>query len=194
MRFFREIILAIRSFAVAHHFIKKHKLWLYVILPGVINLLLLGGIIYVAFQFSTVFSDWIFSTFGLEGISDGAVGILKSILNFALLFMVRVIIILAYLTVYKYIVLIIMAPFLAYLSERTEELLTGKKYPFTIIQFCKDVLRGILLAMINLIKEILITILLFLLVYVPIVNLVCPFLVFIVQSYYYGFFNDGLLQ
>ncbi|MCC7298121.1 MAG: EI24 domain-containing protein [Bacteroidia bacterium] len=50
----------------------------------------------------------------------------------------------------KYVILIIMSPLLAYLSEKTESILTGKEYPFEIIQLLQDAWRGVLITLRNL--------------------------------------------
>lgn len=43
----------------------------------------------------------------------------------------------------KYLVLILLSPLFAYLSEQTEEILTKKKYPFEFKQLVKDSIRGL---------------------------------------------------
>ena len=48
-----------------------------------------------------------------------------------------------------YVVVIVMSPFLAYVSEKTEKILNLNDYPFNLCQFCKDVVRGIALAVRN---------------------------------------------
>ena len=91
-----------------------------------------------------------------------------------------------------YLVVIIMSPFLAYVSEKTEKLLRQKEYPFNMAQFIKDIVRGILLAIRNCFMEIFVSILILLCVFVPIIG---PFislggstiLLSLVSSYYYGF-------
>lgn len=54
----------------------------------------------------------------------------------------------------KYIVLILMSPIMALLSERCEEIITGETYPFEWAQFARDVWRGILIALRNMFLEI----------------------------------------
>lgn len=53
----------------------------------------------------------------------------------------------------KYIVLIVLSPVLALISEIAEEKITGKSYPFDFAQLMKDVLRGILITLRNLFIE-----------------------------------------
>lgn len=88
-----------------------------------------------------------------------------------------------------YLVVIIMSPFLAYISEKTEKIITGNDYPFNFSQFLSDVIRGILLALRNFCIETLIGIVLYIFSFftvgiaVPIVSI---FLV-LVSAYFYGF-------
>ncbi|MBQ3676015.1 MAG: EI24 domain-containing protein [Bacteroidales bacterium] len=91
-----------------------------------------------------------------------------------------------------YVVVIVMSPFLAYVSEKTEKILNLNDYPFNLCQFCKDVVRGIALAVRNSLMEIVVGIVLFLCTFIPIAG---PFLslgigsilVFLVSAYFYGF-------
>jgi CysZ protein len=88
----------------------------------------------------------------------------------------------------KYIVLILLSPLLAYASERTEEVLTGRTYPFSWGQLLKDALRGALIAARNGIMELGISVgIWFLTLFVPLLAPVSFILLFIVSSYFYGF-------
>ena len=80
-----------------------------------------------------------------------------------------------------------MAPVIAILSEKTEELITGNSYPFNFKQFTQDVLRGILIALKNLAIEFIILLLLILFTNIPIIGWISPFLIFLVESYFFGF-------
>ena len=99
-----------------------------------------------------------------------------------------------------YIVLILMSPFLAYVSEKTEKIQTGKNYPFELIHFIKDVFRGILIAIRNALCEFGIIILIFILSFIPIIGQIAgsilgSIFLFIVSAYFYGFsFMDYALE
>lgn len=53
----------------------------------------------------------------------------------------------------KYLILIILSPLLAYLSEKTEELLTGKTYNFNLWGLVSDAFRGIVISIRNIVLE-----------------------------------------
>lgn len=88
----------------------------------------------------------------------------------------------------KYIVLILLSPLLAYASERTEEVLTGRRYPFSLMQLLKDALRGALVALRNAILELSFVVgIWFLTLFVPLLAPISFILLFIVSAYFYGF-------
>lgn len=86
-----------------------------------------------------------------------------------------------------YIIVAVMSPVFSILSEKTETLLTGKKYDFSFIQLLKDVLRGVMIVIRNLALEILISIVLFFCGFIPLIGLAAPVVLFLVSSYFYGF-------
>lgn len=88
----------------------------------------------------------------------------------------------------KYIVLIVLSPVLALLSEKTETILTGKRYPFSSGQFANDIIRGVLVALRNLIIEVVI-IAVFAIsgILFPVISPFLFILMFVVSAYFYGF-------
>ncbi len=91
-----------------------------------------------------------------------------------------------------YLVVIIMSPFMAYVSEKTEQILDGKEYPFDLFQVLKDALRGILLAIRNCFMEFLIGLLIFIGAFIPIIGPIASSVLgtvflFFVSAYFYGF-------
>ena len=88
-----------------------------------------------------------------------------------------------------YIIVIIMSPFLAYISEKTEKIITGNDYPFNLSQFVNDVIRGILLVLRNFCMEMLIGFVFFLCSFFT-AAMAAPFfsiILFFVSAYFYGF-------
>ena len=88
-----------------------------------------------------------------------------------------------------YIVLICLSPVFAFLSEKTEEHLTGNKYKFNGDQMMRDVVRGILLALRNLFIELFYMIIIFFLgLFIPLIGgIIGSILLFFISSYFYGF-------
>lgn len=88
----------------------------------------------------------------------------------------------------KYILLIALSPILALLSEKTEEHLTGAKFGFSWAQLMKDVVRGILISLRNMLLEYTIMFVCFFLslIFPPLSVVTTPF-VFLVGWYFTGF-------
>jgi CysZ protein len=88
-----------------------------------------------------------------------------------------------------YIVVICLSPVFAFLSEKTEEILTGNEYKFNGDQMMRDVVRGILLALRNLFIELFYMIIIFFLgLFIPFIGgIIGSILLFFISSYFYGF-------
>ena len=88
----------------------------------------------------------------------------------------------------KYIVLILLSPLFAYISEKTEEIVTGNNYPFNISQFLKDVLRGMGIAIRNMFLETLLMIAGGILTFfIPVLSPLVLLALFLVNSYFMAF-------
>ena len=90
----------------------------------------------------------------------------------------------------KYLVVGILSPLLAHISEKTERIITGTKTPYSLLQFIKDVKRAIIILIRNFMWNY---------AYIIALYIICfvlwdqtnksPFLVlvFFIDAYYYGF-------
>jgi CysZ protein len=88
----------------------------------------------------------------------------------------------------KYVILILLSPLFAYLSERTEEILTGKTYPFEFKQLVKDSIRGAGIATRNLLIEtVFIAICSIISFFFPVVSPFTLTFLFLVNSYFMAF-------
>lgn len=95
------------------------------------------------------------------------------------------------LILYKHIIMALSAPFMSPVSEKIETHLTGvKRHNHRNTSFKDQLWRGIRINIRNLVKELLITIPLLLLNFIPLIgNITSTVLLFFVQSYYAGFGN-----
>lgn len=88
-----------------------------------------------------------------------------------------------------------MSPVFSYLSERTEKIKTGVDYSFSLRQLVKDVLRGVIIAVRNFSIEIILTLLMFILSFIPIIGWFAAIMLFFISAYFYGFsFMDYALE
>lgn len=88
----------------------------------------------------------------------------------------------------KYVLLIVLSPLFALLSEMADEKLTGQKFPFSFPQLMKDIVRGTMISLRNMMIEfgIIIGCFVVTLFFPPLVIITTPFLL-LVSWYFTGF-------
>lgn len=182
---FKHFGLAVSSYGAALKYLFRKGLKRYLILPVLLNAALLTALVYGLLEYSQPAIRYLGRSLGLG--EELAQGYWLTALQVVLF----VLVILFFLQVYKYLVLILLAPFLAFLSERIENLETGQDYPFSISALLRDLWRALLINGWNLIREVFITLFLGILALIPVVGWLSPILILVVQSYFYGY---GLLD
>ncbi len=119
----------------------------------------------------------------LDTINSGFVGFLFTLAGLIL----WLILMLFYFSLFKYIWLILGSPIFAYLSEKTEAIISGRSYDFNARQFFKDVVRGIALSIRNSLWQTVYLIAIALLSVVPLAGWITPLIAIVVECFYYGF-------
>ncbi len=182
-----EIIIAIRSYFKAHNFIVKHKLWKWIVIPGIIYAILFAIGIYIFWQSSAHVIDYFFSKTGLK------IWLQKehdSWLRFIFIFgqvILQLILMLFYFSWLKYLFLIIGSPVFAWLSEKTEAIISDAKHPFDINKYLGDIRRGIQIALRNTLWQTVYFVTILFLSLVPVIGWASPVLAIFVECYYLGF-------
>ncbi|MBV9963839.1 MAG: EI24 domain-containing protein [Parafilimonas sp.] len=183
----KEIIIAIQGYYKAHHFIREHKLWKWIIIPGIIYTVLFVVSMYFFGLTANSFIEWLSLKTGLKTWLDkNGTGFLGFLFAFGGV-MLWVIQMLFYFSLFKYIWLIVGSPVFAYLSEKTASITENKEFVFNSNQFIKDVFRGIKIALRNCLWQSVYMISILLLSLIPIVGWLMPLLAVLVECYYYGF-------
>ena len=183
----KEIIIAIQSYFDAHTFIIKHRLWKWIIIPGVLYTLLFVVGMYFFWRSSDNAVSWISSQIGLEIWIQSQGSEWLSFLFVMAGLILRIVLVFFYFSLFKYLFLIIGSPVFAYLSEKTESILEGKDFPFDLKQLMRDVARGIKLALRNTLWQTLYVVSLLLLSLFPLAGWITPVIALFVECYYYGF-------
>lgn len=136
--------------------------------------------------------EWIELQTGLD-LSDTSSGggwseILKTGLQLGVVIVIKIILWYVMSRYMKYLVIILLSPLFAYISERTEELVTGRSYSFSFVQIFKDALRGGGIAVRNMLLETLLMIAGGLLsFFVPLLSPVILVALFLVNCYFMAF-------
>jgi CysZ protein len=183
----KEIIISIQAYFHTHRFIIKHRLWKWILIPGFIYSILFCLGIYLFLVSSNSAIEFMLQK---SGISEWMDKMQSSFLSFLLIFgqfILNLILLLFYFSLFKYLFLIIGSPLFAYLSEKTEAIIEGKDYPFSFKQLMKDIVRGIRLALRNMLWQTVYTVSILILSFIPLVGWVTPLLALLVECYYLGF-------
>ncbi|HUR10622.1 MAG TPA: EI24 domain-containing protein [Flavitalea sp.] len=183
----KEIVIAFQSYFRAHHFIRKHRLWKWIIIPGVLYMLLFIAGMYFFILSSNAAVSYITDRIGVEKWLDSQHSVVLSFLFLMGEIMVRLILVFFYFSLFKYLFLIIGSPLFAYLSEKTESIIEGKDYPFSLKQFLSDIARGIRLALRNSLWQTVYTVSILILSFFPVIGWITPVIMLFVECYYYGF-------
>ncbi|MEJ7610730.1 MAG: EI24 domain-containing protein [Ferruginibacter sp.] len=183
----KEIIISVQSFFDAHRFIVKHRLWKWIMIPGIIYCILfvLGMYFFAVTSYNLV--ELILLKTGvkawLESMQESWLNLLVIVgqgLMVAVLF-------LFYFSLFKFLFLIIGSPVFAYLSERTECIIEGRDFPFSLSQLLKDIARGIRIALRNLLWQSVYLLTILLLSFIPVIGWIAPLIAFLTECYYFGF-------
>lgn len=190
----KEFVLGLSAYRSALSFIAKNNLSYFYLAPLIIAILFFTtgfiGISYFTDWTNALFNNW----FGVT-ITENSFDFISDYKDFISgTGKVLITIILKLLMLYfvfrlnKYIILILISPVLAYLSEKVENILTGTDYPFNFWQFVKDVWRGILIAIRNMLIEFSLIIVLWAITFlIPILLPFTTVLLIVISAYFYGF-------
>jgi CysZ protein len=182
----KEIIIAIQSYFEAHDFIRKHRLWKWIVIPGILYMLLFVVGMYFFWQSSNDAVTWISQQIGLENWLQKQRNDWLSFLFVMAGLILRIVLVFFYFSLFKYLFLIIGSPVFAYLSEKTESILEGKDFPFDLKQLLHDVGRGIRLALRNTLWQTVYVVSLLLLSLFPVAGWITPVIALFVECYFYG--------
>ena len=179
----QDITNGIKAYGKAIGLINKLNLWKYFFIPALIGLLTGAIIILVAYTASDNIGNRIASVWAWEWGKEFMTSVSHWIGGFLVLIIGII--------VYKHIIMALSAPFMSPVSEKIEVHLTGIEidYSDTWPEFMGLLFRGIKINIRNLFFELLYTLPLMLLSFIPLLNLVSTFLIFYIQSYYAGFGN-----
>jgi CysZ protein len=183
----KEIVIAIQSYFQAHHFIRQHRLWKWILIPGVIYTLLFIVSMYFFGKSANNFIGWILN---ITHANTWLHHFNSPLLSFLFVFTAAIlwlVLMMFYFSLFKYLWLIIGSPVFAYLSEKTEAIIEERDYPFDISQFMQDIVRGIVIALRNALWQTVYTVSILILSFVPVIGWATPILALLIECYYYGF-------
>lgn len=183
----KSVVFTIKSLMETFDVIRDAKLKKYYFLPGIINM----ALVYLLYQVSKLISKGVYTQ--LENLFK--INSYESIAYLAIKILVVFVAFLLYFFVYKALLLVILSPFLSYISERVETHVTKKEFNFTLKENIHFISRGVVVSLSSLLKEAVATLVFLTLSVITPLNLFTPFFIFLVQCYFIGFsFIDYALE
>lgn len=179
---FKDIFKGIKAYAGSLKLISELGLWKYFGIPILISMVIAALVLISAYTFADDFGYY-FSKLWIWDWGKETFFFLSKILSGILILLVGI-------TVYKHVVMALSAPFMAPVSEKIEAHLLGvDNHKHRVTSFGEQLWRGIRINMRNLGMEILLTIPILIIGFVPILGFVSTVLLILTQGYYAGFGN-----
>ena len=183
----KEIVIAIQAYRKAHIFIGKHRLWKWILIPGLLYMILFTIGLYVFWISADTAVSHLSKISGVDHWLHQQHSAAWSFILIMVGIMVRLIMMFFYFSLFKYIFLILGSPIFSYLSEKTESIIEGREFVFSSAVFYHDIRRGILLALRNCGWQTVYTIFILLLSLIPLIGSIAPVISGLVECYSYGF-------
>jgi len=178
----KNILSGITAYSGVFSLISKLKLWKYFAIPIVISAVTASIIGFSAYGLSDNIGAFLARVWVWDWGKD-AFTTFTSVIGAIFVLVIGLIL-------YKHIILALSAPFMSAVSEKIEIHINGDlKHQHRKTTFQQQLWRGIRINIRNLGKELLITIPILLLKFIPVVNIFSTILLFLVQAYYAGFGN-----
>jgi CysZ protein len=177
----------VRAFFLAHKFIMQHRMWKWMILPGIIYaFLFVLGITYFS-QTSSAFIEWIILKTGLKSWVDAndsdLLGFFITMGSFWLWFTIM----LFYFALFKFLFLIIFSPVFSYHHLRIAAIQKNQLFVFEWSAYLKLVLRAVQLNLTNLVWQVVYLIPIILVCTIPIIGWFTPIFTILMEGYFLGY-------
>ena len=178
----KKILKSIKAYTGTIALISKLKLWKYFLIPIIISIITASVIGFSAYGLS----DNIGAFFAKVWIWDWGK---ETFTSFSTIVGAIIIVVIGFI-LYKHIVMALSAPFMSPVSEKIEAHLTGNNnHKHRNTSFKAQLRRGVRINGRNLLRELLFSVPLLVLKFIPVVNIFSTILLLLIQAYYAGFGN-----
>ncbi|MCD2258156.1 EI24 domain-containing protein [Psychroserpens luteolus] len=178
----KNIIQGIQAYTGSLALISKLNLWKFFFIPIAISIITIIVIGFSAYGLSDNIGNYIARIWPWEFGKETFTSIST--------FIGAIVVLAIGLILYKHIIMALSAPFMSPVSEKIESYLTGvEKHKHRNTTSREQLWRGIRINVRNLGKELLFTIPLLVLKFIPVINIFSTALLFLLQAYYAGFGN-----
>ena len=178
----KSILKSIKTYSQTIPLINKLGLWKYFAIPILISLLTAVIIGFTAYGLSDNLGSYIARIWIWDWGKESFIAF-SNVLG-------GIVVLILGLILYKHIIMALSAPFMSPISEKIEAHFKGENpHQHRTTSFKEQLWRGIRINLRNLTKELVITIPIILISFIPVIGIVASVLVFLIQAYYAGFGN-----
>ncbi len=183
--FFRDFTDGIISYGKAYRLMSQHKLWYYMVVPGIASVILGLSIIYSAYLLSDNVTALLTAVYPETWWGASIVANIAAVFSWILLGITGIL-------GYRIILMALVSPFMSPLAARIQSEITGVPVydpPFLSFTNFRLLLRGAALSLRNILKELWYVVWLLILGLIPVIGWFSAIAIFFVQSFYSGFGN-----
>lgn len=179
----------LKSYRQAFTFLLKNKLFYFFLFPIAFNFLIyfLGLSVLNEFRLlTTQYFESFFESFGAS--EDWWILFLNKFFSISIWLISKVFFFYIFSLFGGYLTIIFLSPVFTYLSEKTASIQKGRIYNFKFTQFIKDIFRAIIISARNILVQLVMVFVLFLIGFVPVIGWgISIFGNLLIVSYFYGF-------
>jgi CysZ protein len=179
----------LKSYRQAFTFLLKNKLFYFFLFPIAFNFLIYFSGLSVLNEFRLLTSQYFESFFESFGASeDWWILFLNKFFSISIWLISKVFFFYIFSLFGGYLTIIFLSPVFTYLSEKTASIQKGRIYNFKFTQFIKDIFRAIIISARNILVQLVMVFVLFLIGFVPVIGWgISIFGNLLIVSYFYGF-------
>jgi CysZ protein len=184
MDFLHQIKTSLVFYWKAFRFLDNHNLWRILVIPAIVNLIISVVIVIIAIKTSGFVVDLFFESIHPENQDEEIFAIVYGLM----MVITRGIIFFLYLKVYRYLILISLAPVFASISTKIQTIDSGLKRQNCTRRYLLDCTRGMQIALRNFVIEILLSTVIIVVAFIIawILPLV-PLVILTIESWFVGY-------
>jgi CysZ protein len=148
-----DFILGFLSCFRAFSFIASKSLWRVYLMGYLISIICIIFLFWGGWSLVTQLNNFLVELFFENQLADQSKQLIKTGTGIVMRYFLLAVFWLLLFKTSKYIILIILSPLFAYVSEKAESLLSGKEFKFDIYSELKNILRGMMIALRNMLIE-----------------------------------------
>ncbi len=184
MDFLHQIKTSLVFYWRAYSFVDAHDLYRLLILPAIITLFITTIIVVLAIRTSGIISNEFLTHLQFNNQDKDSLKIIEGLL----IITIRAIVFFLYLKIYRFLILFLLAPVFASISNKIQTIATGKIRKPCTRMYLIDCSRGMKIALRNFLLEVIIsTIIILVALITPWLIPIAPLLVLGVESYFTGY-------